>query len=264
MSKILVIDDDGIVRDSLEVFLTRAGHEVITAADGANGLLAFKSAIPDLIILDRDMPVLTGSEVLAKIMETGRKPAVLVLTGFDNPDDAEEYLRAGATAFLSKGDGLSNVLSEVDRILGVPAKKEPASRYERKACAAPAAHKAGAPKILVADDDEAIRDVLSRFLAASGYAVFCAADGGEAIAAVEKEEPDIILLDIQMPVKNGTEVLKELRKKAPRVGVIMITGNDDEEIARQCLKNGAFDYLSKPVNLGALETVLKARLLEQR
>lgn len=263
MAKILIIDDDGIVRDALAVFLTRAGHEVLTAMDGANGLLAFKNNLPDLIVLDRDLPVLSGSEVLAKIRETDTRTKVVILTGFDDPDDAEQYLTSGATSFLSKGDGLSNVLAEIDRLLGAPAKKVSQPPQERVSAGGPLPA-AGEGKIVVVDDDDDVRRVLCRFLALEGYAVFPAADGAAGLAAVEKENPDIVMLDISMPGMTGVEVLKELARYRPEIGVVMITGNEDEEMARACLKLGAFDYLAKPVNLGALGTMLKARLYIQK
>jgi DNA-binding response OmpR family regulator len=260
MAKILIIDDDGIVRDALAVFLTRAGHEVSTAADGVNGLLVFRNNPPDLVVLDRDLPGLSGSEVMAGIREAGRETKVIILTGYDNPEDAEEYLRSGAAAFLSKGDGLSHILAEVDRLLGVPCAPAAGPLHGRQA----SAPHPPAGRIVVADDDDSMRAVLCRFLVSEGYAVFPAADGGAALAAVEKENPDMVLLDIYMPVKDGVVVLRELVAKRPEVGVLMITGNEDEEIARACLKNGAFDYIVKPVKLDSLSTIVKTRLLLQK
>jgi DNA-binding response OmpR family regulator len=262
MAKILVIDDDGIVRDALAVFLTRAGHEVLTAMDGANGLLVFRNNTPDLIVLDRDLPSLSGSGVLSKIRETDSRIKIIILTGFDAPDDAEQYLRSGATSFLSKGDGLSNVLTEIERLLGAPPKKNIKPAGESFSAGEPL--RAAGGRILVADDEDSIREVLCRFLASEGYTAFQAADGAAALAAVEKEDPDIVLLDINMPVKKGVEVLKELAENRPEIGVVMLTGNLDEEVARACLENGACDYLSKPINLETLGTILKARLLVRK
>src|SRR3989339_635506 len=102
MAKILIIDDDAIVRDALMVFLTRSGHDVEIAADGVNGLIVFKSCLPDLVILDRDLPGLSGSEVMSGILAIGRKTQIVILTGYDNIEDADQYLNSGATAFLSK------------------------------------------------------------------------------------------------------------------------------------------------------------------
>ncbi len=262
MAKILIIDDDGIVRDALTVFFSRAGHQVITASDGGNGVLAFKNNHPDLVILDRDLPVMTGSSVFAKIREISKKTPILILTGYDAPEDAEAYLRDGAASFLSKGDGLSNVLNEVDRILGVKTKpaKQPMERRP------PAAQAPGREKglVLVADDDPQILKILSRFLSSLGFKVLEAEDGVKAAELARSGHPDIVLLDLFMPGKDGLQVLTELLPEMPATGFMMITGNKDEELARACLNAGAFDYAAKPLNLASLENVIKARLLLQK
>ncbi len=254
MAKILVIDDDGIVRDALTVFLTRAGHSVTTAADGGNGVLAFKNFRPDLVILDRDLPIKTGSVVFRELRGISASTPVIILTGYDAPEDAEAYLRDGAASFLSKGDGLSGVLDAVDRLLG--SVQEPQ--------AAPGAAPSGKGLLLAADDDKAILNLLSRFLGSLGFEVITAEDGEEAVRLARERKPDIVLLDILMPGKDGIEVLKTLADEMPDKGFVMITGNEDEEVARACLKLGAFDYIEKPVNLELLGNILKARMLIQR
>jgi DNA-binding response OmpR family regulator len=262
MANILIIDDDGIVRDALTVFLTRAGHQVTTAADGGNGLLVFKNGKQDLVILDRDLPVMTGSAVFAKLREVSAATPIIILTGYDEPEAAEAYLRDGAASFLSKGGGLSNVLDEVDRVLGID-KPASAPKVERRRApqAAPAADKG---LVLVADDDLSILNLLDRFLSSLGYEVLRAPDGAIAVRLARERRPDIILLDIFMPEKDGVEVLRELLPEMPETGIIMITGNDDEELAKTCLRMGAFDYTPKPINLACLESTLKARMLLQK
>jgi len=263
MAKILIIDDDGIVRDALTVFLTREGHSVTTAADGGNGVLAFKNTMPDLVILDRDLPVITGSVVFQKIRDISRSVPVMILTGYDAPEDAEAYLADGAACFLSKGDGLSNVLREAGRILGTPAHPGRFPIERRHQAETPADARTGGV-ILVADDDEAILKVLSRFLTDAGHKVITAADGVAAERLAREGKPDIILLDIFMPGKDGIEVLKDIVPEMRDTGIIMITGNEDEDVARACLKLGAFDYVPKPINLDSLEERIRARLLLQK
>ncbi|MHB0996835.1 MAG: response regulator [Elusimicrobiales bacterium] len=263
MAKILIIDDDGIVRDALAVFLTREGHEVLTAADGGNGVLLFRNSLPDLVILDRDLPVISGSAVFQKIREVSKAVPVMILTGYDAPEDAEAYLADGAACFLSKGDGLSNVLEEIGRILGTPAHPGDIRQYGRAANGARARLRSRA-LILVADDDAAILNVLTRFLTEQGYKVIAAADGLAAEKLALERKPDLILLDIYMPGKDGVEVLKTVLAEEPGTGVIMITGNDDIEVAKSCLRLGAFDYLPKPVNLDALQARIAARLVLQK
>lgn len=118
--------------------------------------------------------------------------------------------------------------------------------------------------VLVAEDDAKERAVLARFLLSAGHKVLEAADGREAVDLALERAPDIVLLDIAMPEKNGIEVLKELAPGLPSAGFIMVTGNADEEIARSCLQLGAFDYISKPVDLEVLTRTINARLLSRR
>lgn len=116
-------------------------------------------------------------------------------------------------------------------------------------------------KILIADDDSDTRKVLRRFLRSLALETIEAEDGAEALEVARMSRPDIVLLDIYMPEKDGIEVLKELAPAMPQAGFIMITGNADEVLARKCLEYGAIDYVAKPINLEALGEIIKARLL---
>ncbi len=117
MAKILIIDDNKIVKDALKKILAARGHEIEVVTDGLNGLLMFKNYKPDLVILDRNIPTLTGSQVLQKIRQIDLKTPVIILTGYDEEEDKKKYLSMGATSFLSKAEGLSPVEEEVKRIL---------------------------------------------------------------------------------------------------------------------------------------------------
>lgn len=260
MAKILVIDDDGVARDALEVFLTRDGHQVLTAADGSSGVQIFKQNAPDLIVLDRDLPLLTGSAVLKKIRETAAATPVVMLSGYDAPEDAARYLSSGATAFLSKKDGLLKALNEIDRILGVR-KRTPAPAAPRPARppAPPAGNKG---LVLVADDDAAMADAVKRFLVSYGYEVILAGDGWRALDSARARRPNAVLLDIGMPGMDGVEVLRHLVPEMPGTGFIMLSGNEDENVAKACLKIGALAYLSKPADLVKLESLIRSCILK--
>lgn len=241
MAKILVIDDDGIVRDALSVFLLRKGYEVLLAEDGVSGLRVFKKSKPDLVILDRNMPNMTGSEVFAEIKKIAPQIPVIILTAYDYGKDAEKYLKNGAAAFLSKGDGLSLVISEVDRVLG----GGHVDSTERK------------DKVLVIDDEEFMAKMLTRFLSTRNYESLMALDGKSGVALYKKHKPAMVLLDVIMPNKDGLEVMKEIKSFDADAIIVMVTGNNDIEIGRQCLESGAADYISKPINLAVLERAVK-------
>ncbi len=113
-----------------------------------------------------------------------------------------------------------------------------------------------AGRVLVVDDDPNTVGLLQEFLRAKGYEVLTAGDGVEALWKVKKERPHVILLDINMPEMDGLEVLRRLREIDREVGVIMITVVDEQEIAREAMALGAFDYIVKPLDLDYLERSL--------
>ncbi|MCX5971088.1 MAG: response regulator, partial [Coprothermobacterota bacterium] len=113
--------------------------------------------------------------------------------------------------------------------------------------------------ILVADDDASIRQTLALFLEGKGYRVLVAEDGEEAVALARAEEPDLILLDIRMPRLDGLAALRALKEDV-RAPVIMITALDDMESTIRSLQLGAYEFLTKPLDITKLEITLRRAL----
>jgi len=111
--------------------------------------------------------------------------------------------------------------------------------------------------ILLVDDEEDIRDVLEISLSDSGYKVLTAENGDEALRIFKETNPPIVLTDIKMPVMDGIELLKKIKQENPETEVIMITGHGDMDLAIDSLKNEATDFITKPINVDALEIALK-------
>lgn len=117
-------------------------------------------------------------------------------------------------------------------------------------------------RILVVDDEQVVCKMLKKFLTHKGYAVTTALSGKEAIKKVEKERPQIVLLDIRMPEMDGIETLKRIRNIDKKVGIIMITAVKDDAVGRRCMELGAYGYITKPFDLDYLETTLMLKLLD--
>src|SRR4051794_32842632 len=113
--------------------------------------------------------------------------------------------------------------------------------------------------ILVVDDEKPIADILQFNLEKEGYKVFCAYDGNEALVKVEEVNPDLILLDIMLPQKDGMEVCREVRKKYD-MPIIMLTAKDSEIDKVLGLELGADDYVTKPFSTRELLARVKANL----
>ncbi|MEB7773180.1 response regulator YycF [Kurthia gibsonii] len=114
-------------------------------------------------------------------------------------------------------------------------------------------------KILVVDDEKPIADILQFNLTKEGYSVVTAYDGDEALEKVEAEKPDLILLDIMLPKRDGMEVVREVRKKYD-TPIIMITAKDSEIDKVLGLELGADDYVTKPFSTRELVARVKANM----
>ena len=117
-------------------------------------------------------------------------------------------------------------------------------------------------RILICDDEDALRTILSSELAGAGYEVATAADGEEGVTEVKNRKFDLVLLDIKMPKMDGFEVLKYIKKDHPGVKVIMLTGFADLKNAIESKKYGAEDFVSKPYDLVDLLTTIERVLSE--
>ncbi len=120
------------------------------------------------------------------------------------------------------------------------------------------------PVILLVDDESTIRMFLEKTLSDEGYETFTAADGEEALRLVNEELPDLVLLDLKLPDINGLEILEKIKKEYPEICIVMLTAFGDIETAVSAMKKGAFDFVSKPVNLEQLLFVVEKGLESQR
>ena len=144
--------------------------------------------------------------------------------------------------------GVNDVFSKIGGLFGLPQ-------------AVPAGRAKGL--VLIADDDASLRNVMCRALTRAGYEALQAEDGERTVQVCREHRPDIVLLDIYMPKKNGIKVLEELAKELPGTGFLVLTGNEDEETARTCLKMGAFDYIPKPVDHAVLVGIIAKHLAKK-
>lgn len=112
-------------------------------------------------------------------------------------------------------------------------------------------------KVLVADDEEEFRFMMKYFLESAGYDIDLVSDGVQAINMLQTKAFDIALLDIKMPKVDGVDVLKFIKENIPSIDVVMLTGVDDIRIAVDCMKSGAYEYLTKPYSADDLHRTLK-------
>src|SRR5574341_2501546 len=118
--------------------------------------------------------------------------------------------------------------------------------------------------ILIVDDDQAIRDVLTEGLSDSGYRCATACDGVEGLKKVQMNGYQLVVSDIDMPRMDGVSLLQEIKKIRPDTEIIMLTGVVNIETAIQSMRLGACDYLTKPFNLAEVRITVERALEKQR
>lgn len=257
---VLVVDDDDDLRTTIAEYLRTRGFEVREARNGLEALLHVKRARPPAVVLDLAMPRLGGLDALKRIRTFDPSITVVVATGLADPEVLRQAVALGAAVVLTKpialGDlmaalgGSEAVLPTLPEVAEIPLAATPAGTTAR----------ASAGKILVVDDEPEVRATLEEFLGQKGYQMRAAADGAAAVRAVIDEDPDIVLLDVNMPRLGGLEALTAIHAIAPTVQVIMLSGQADAELAKRTLAFGAFDYIAKPFDFAYLAQSVDAAM----
>lgn len=252
MATILIASGDHVWSTMLSNVLTSYRHEVLTAETGKDALRLVEARSPALILLDMTMLGGPGLEVLSRIrVRTPHLPVVAFASKVSI--EMEDHLREmGVSDVLRKELKLDVIMQAIHHALahaGHPADMEPAIGCCRTAT------------ILVVDDEPIIARMVSEFLQQRGLQAKTAVNGEEALAMIERDPPDLVLLDIYMPGMNGVDVLRKLNAAKCCIGVIMLTASQDELLLKAALDLGAFDVLRKPIDLEQVERAVMARLM---
>lgn len=118
------------------------------------------------------------------------------------------------------------------------------------------------PKILIVDDEKEAVEILAKKFAQLDYEVEKAYSGEKAIEKIKETRPHIMLLDLQMPGMGGIETLRQAKAADPSLGVIMVTGHPDEEIARDAILLGAHDFVTKPIDFDYLNLAVTTKIID--
>ncbi|MBC8138440.1 MAG: response regulator [Fibrella sp.] len=213
---VLVIDDDPSTRDLMNRFLTREGYHVVLATNGEEGVRLARAIHPLIITCDVMMPGMDGWQVLQTLKsdaETLQIP-VIMLTMVDKENVGYAL---GAADYLSKPIDRTRLSAALEKY--------------RLQCGDAGSGNQETCRVLIVEDDEATRDMMSSLLAREGWVVQVARNGRAAIERVMEERPHIILLDLMMPEMDGFEFAYHLRQREEwrTIPVIVLTAKDITE-----------------------------------
>jgi CheY-like chemotaxis protein len=221
--RVLVIDDEREMRESLGAALAAAGYSVLSAPDGKQGLKLAQEQRPDAIVLDIIMPGLDGWSVLRALKsnpEISDIPVILATV----LGDRDMGLALGAAEHVTKPIEAGPFLETVRRVIPP-----------------------GPADVLVVDDDARTREILNRILVKEGWSVREAADGIAGLEEVRRARPGLVLLDLMMPGMDGLEMLAELRKDPAtrELPVVIVTSKDLTKEERGWLEGQAGGLFQK-------------------
>jgi CheY-like chemotaxis protein len=249
MARILVVEDSPDIRVLIRMLLESAGHEVLTASDGREGVETAMSERPDLILMDLSLPVLSGWEATRQIKRNPDTAGITVIavTAHAMQGDRERAMAAGCDGFLSKPIDEENFQEEVGTWLN---RRETASRQASSPKAAPApADNEPKPRgrILVVDDQPEVVDLLRDDLVVDGHEVVTAKSMDEVSRVfTEDSQFDLAVVDVMLGQDSGYELAGELiARSAEYLPVLLVTaGTIDRERA---FAAGADDFIGKPI-----------------
>ena len=248
MFKILVVDDEVQMRDFFHRALTLNGYDAVTVPSPEQAYDAVGQQRFDLILLDFHMPMETGAVVVKKLRDSQNRVPVVIYSGYLSTQEEKEAREAGANEVLIKDIGIASIIKQIEKIL--QAKERIFEKPEKKE-----------RSILVVDDEKSIRDLLKTFLKMKNYNVTEAENGEKALEIVAKENIPLALVDIRMPGMGGLETLKKLLEYNPKMGVVMVSGEQDNETVKKAVEQGAYGYIIKPFDFLYLELVVMSKLI---
>jgi len=263
-ARVLVVDDHPGTATTLARAISQLGPkiEVVSATSGKMALEQVSEGAVDLVITDMMMPDMNGLQLIEKLQlhPGGRPTYTILITAYDVPGLKESARRLRVNETIIKPfrpEYICHIVSKMLEDLGP-------SKLLGQTTEIHPSH-----KILIADDVPDNLSLLSRYLVNEGYSIISANNGIRALELTRSEMPDLVLLDVNMPDKDGFEVLKEIRldPAIEHIPVIILTAARPDPVdVRAGLDLGADDYVTKPFDrrelLARIRTKLRAKEAE--
>ena len=223
---LLVVDDDPAIRDLIEELFKRDTRTLL-AADGKEALQLMEEYRPDLVIMDDNMPIMTGMEVLEamRLKPLLASTPVILLTANSDPKNIMRGVMTGALDYIVKPFDTQQLAQKVR------------DRLQRQSYL-----------VLLADDDPSIRALLEHKFRVAGCQVVLAEDGEQALHLAQTVRPNLLILDRMMPGLDGVAVLQSLRENEQMrdLPVLFLTARRQEQDILEGFRLGAADYVVKP------------------
>lgn len=246
-TRILLVDDEVEFLRAIEPGLVRRGFHVTSAESGQAALRLLSSETFDVIVLDVKMPGLDGVDTFREIKQSAPMLPVILLTGHGNVEEAFETCREGVYEYLTKP-------CDVARLANVARQAVRKTRDSK----VPPVTLPDEIRLLVVDNDSDFVNSIAAALERRGVIVSRACNGKEALEQARQMAFAVALVDVVMPDADGVTLFRRLREVDPLLEVIILTGHPSVPDVRRGLREGAFDYLTKPQRVEELLDRIRA------
>lgn len=288
--RVLLVDDEEDYVRAMAERMDMRDLDCQVALSGEEALELLDTNPPDVMVLDLRMPRMQGMEVLEKVKRDHPHIQVIILTGHGGEKEEREARRLGAFEYLQKPADMTALVGTIqgawkrsiqaakafireqkddfDRSMtaaalaegGMPDEaREIMDQAHNLARAAKVQERAAgtALKVLLVDDEEDYVRTMAERMEMRNVGSDVALNGEQALAMLEGDLPDVMVLDLKMPGMGGMEVLAAVKKNYAQVQVIILTGHGSDKEEVEARRLGAFDYLQKPVDINDLMITVK-------
>lgn len=241
---VLVVDDEPSIRRFLRHILEAEGFLVIESRSGEDAVAIARRELPALVLLDLVLPDIDGFEVLSRLkdkVETENIPVIILSI----IEDEERCFRLGASDYLPKPINRERLVDRVTSLIAIGKREDRDGPY----------------RILAVDDDDSVLKALSTILKNHGFEVEIARNGKDGLEKAQANPPDLVILDLMMPIMTGHEVLLALKQNSntAEIPVMILTAAEPDERIR-ALQGGAESLMTKPFTEKELAKLVRESL----
>ncbi len=233
LNQVLVVDDVGYTRALFQHALNGEGYDVCCAETGMEALRCIENELPSLVILDINLPDISGIEVLEEMRRKKHKTPVIIITARDDETFLQKAVDLGVYAFLTKPVDLNEFLALLPAIFD------------------PTSH------ILIVDDEELTVQLYTNVLKAEGYRTSSSTNGEEALKLLRYRHYDAAVLDLNLPGIDGVEILRQVRALGETLPIVITSAYADQSTEKQLQEYKIDGFLEKPIDTSRLIMIIK-------